>query len=300
VASAKQIQKLGKRLRDGRYSPDDLHALDDYRNEFDDLLLGTSAVLNAHMRSAQIPCVISGRLKRGKSIIRKLQRPANHAMSLALMADLAGIRVIITDLDCQDRVASTLRGSLACERVIDYRETGQPYRAVHVIAHQDGRPIEIQVRTLAQQLWANESESFGESVKEGGGEHGVRDYLEKLCAACRCLDLRLEVSELDSHAPPLMHTRRPLSVRLPRLRRLFDASQASLAVAERSFIVIYDNRINALSHIYSFLTSDREYSLAEYRRLYRELDDDRYEALILNSQSQDSLAVTHPRFFPEL
>jgi ppGpp synthetase/RelA/SpoT-type nucleotidyltranferase len=57
------------------------------------------------------------------------------------------------------------------------------YRAVHVIIRDDGKPIEVQIRTALQQVWAELSEKFADlidaSIKYGGGPPSVREALDR-------------------------------------------------------------------------------------------------------------------------
>lgn len=57
------------------------------------------------------------------------------------------------------------------------------YRAVHIIAEIAGKPIEIQVRSSLQHLWAELSEKSSDvidpSIKYGGGPESWRNFLTK-------------------------------------------------------------------------------------------------------------------------
>ncbi len=57
------------------------------------------------------------------------------------------------------------------------------YRAVHIIAEIAGKPIEIQVRSSLQHLWAEVSEKSSDvidpSIKYGGGSESWRNFLTK-------------------------------------------------------------------------------------------------------------------------
>jgi ppGpp synthetase/RelA/SpoT-type nucleotidyltranferase len=82
-------------------------------------------------------------------------------------------------------------------RVIDRRERPQfGYRAVHVVVKEDGRYIEVQVRTVLQNTWAQVSEKFadiyGHSIKYGNGPAHALDYLKVLSDYC----LPVEASEI--------------------------------------------------------------------------------------------------------
>lgn len=288
-------------MRGGDYTPQELRKLEDYRAEFDELLLATNARIVKVLRTSQISAVVAGRSKRVKYIIRKLRRPANHGMDLSRMADVVGLRVILGDLRRQDEAVEVLRAEFPGARVVDYRAPDKAYRAVHLTirSETDFRLIEVQLRTLPQQLWANESESFGEEVKEGGGSQVVQAYLAELSAACRAIDEGLDVAG-DSQRSPIFSARSPLVLRLPVLSRLFRAAVAEAAdQVLGSYVVVYDNETNQCLQRFSYMLVERDEALRDYQRICRELDDARYEVLILNSGSEASIPVTHPRFFPE-
>ena len=53
------------------------------------------------------------------------------------------------------------------EKIIDRRDGDTNYRAVHIlIKNKESIIIELQVRTILQQLWADESETYGEQAKQ--------------------------------------------------------------------------------------------------------------------------------------
>src|ERR1035437_1163164 len=58
------------------------------------------------------------------------------------------------------------------------------YRAVHIIATVQSKPVEIQVRTELQHLWAQLSERLsdarGSAIKYGGGDPDIRQRLSEM------------------------------------------------------------------------------------------------------------------------
>ena len=136
------------------------------------------------------------------------------------MADLVGIRVLVPDTMAQIKARGGLTQLLSPGvKVIDYRSRSSGYRSIHIIYKREGKLIEIQLRTLPQHLWAVESEYFGQTVKEGGGNAAVRGYLDdELAPVCKAVD---EGSEDKVKTGPLFKNRAPINRILRNMHRLF-------------------------------------------------------------------------------
>jgi ppGpp synthetase/RelA/SpoT-type nucleotidyltranferase len=122
------------------------------------------------------------RAKTTNSIIEKLRR---ETIRLSQIQDIAGCRLIVKDILEENRVVERLKATLAKAVVVDRRKhPSYGYRAVHIIATARNRPIEIQVRTELQHLWAQLSEKLSDSrdptIKYGGGDPRIRGRLSKL------------------------------------------------------------------------------------------------------------------------
>jgi ppGpp synthetase/RelA/SpoT-type nucleotidyltranferase len=302
--SAGQINTLGLRIRDKVFDETDIRMLEEIRAEYDSLLLSTSHWVGQALTRAHIASVFAGRSKRTKSLIRKLARPENHGMNLSRMADMVGLRVVVRDRAAQDSAVDALeRHFLSDAKTINYLNDGKLYRAVHLIVAEDKsfRSIEVQVRTLPQQLWANESESFGEQVKEGGGPEDIREYLEQLSVTSRHID-NGEAVPAEERASKYFESRATLSLRLPLLGREFDEVTKTQQAAAKmgTYIVVYDNEINQWTQKTFYEPDERKSALQDYQRISGSVDQARFETLILNSSSDAVLRVTHPRFFPEV
>jgi hypothetical protein len=244
-----------------------------------------------------LPVVVAGRAKRARSILRKLRRVHNHSMDLSRMEDLVGLRVVVPDLAAQEEAVSRLTASLRVKHIRDYRDPRREYRVIHVIVPTEQRLAEIQIRTIPQQLWANESESFGEAVKEGGGEGAIRDYLRELSALCYDLELGQPVCTNKS---ALLSTRQTITVRLPALTELHRRGTILAgSYSSNAYVVIYDAAINQCTTVLPYLSNERARALRDYAAYSRTLDEDRYEVLILNAADEGLVQVTHGRFFPE-
>jgi ppGpp synthetase/RelA/SpoT-type nucleotidyltranferase len=104
------------------------------------------------------------------------------------MQDIAGCRVIVGDVLKQDEAVMCLTKAFADTSVVDRRITpSHGYRAVHVIVHQHGIPVEVQVRTELEHSWAQLSEKLSDvvdpSVKYGGGPELLKSRLLRISEA---------------------------------------------------------------------------------------------------------------------
>jgi putative GTP pyrophosphokinase len=164
--SKTQIDRLGDRLKEGAHTESDLRLLEDYRRSFGEAY---EAVLRTIRERGESP---TGRLgKSTRSIAEKLRR---ESIRLSQMQDIAGCRVVVANLVKQDQFVESLKTDFAGASVIDRRDNpSYGYRAVHVIAMISGKPVEIQVRTSLQHLWAELSEKSSDvldpTIKYGGG-----------------------------------------------------------------------------------------------------------------------------------
>lgn len=111
--------------------------------------------------------------------------------ALSRIQDVVGARVVGEFLlSSQDRVVRNMVRMWGNARVEDRRaRPNHGYRAVHVIITVDGFPIEIQVRTDWQHVWANATEiladRYGRAIRYGGDPVGKSD--EEVAGARRFL-----------------------------------------------------------------------------------------------------------------
>lgn len=164
---------LGQRLRKAGVSEDDWLLLEDVLNAYQ----GVMDVVQSRLEFWGL--APTSRVKSIGTLIEKLDR----GTSFKSVQDVAGIRIVVDGLRAdQDLVVDRIVAEWPSRsRVIDRRD--QPnhgYRAVHVIVVEDGMPVEIQVRTALQDMWAQTMERladrwgrglrYGEPLTDGGAE----------------------------------------------------------------------------------------------------------------------------------
>jgi len=114
--------------------------------------------------------------------VEKLHR---ETIRLSQIQDIAGCRLLVTDLEAQDRVVEEIVGLFPAAIVIDRRlQPSYGYRAVHVVVVSDRASIEVQIRTALQHLWAEMSEKVSDiedkAIKYGGGPASTQELLARL------------------------------------------------------------------------------------------------------------------------
>jgi putative GTP pyrophosphokinase len=163
-----EIDRLGERLRQ-QLTPEDLTLLDTYRRGFRDAY----DMVVDRIRS-ELLLEVSGRpAKSTTAIVDKLRR---GTMRFTQMQDISGCRLVVGSIADQDRISEKL-ASMFLATIMDRRaKPSHGYRAVHVIARIDEIPVEVQVRTTLQHVWAELSEKsadmFDAALKYGGGPSG--------------------------------------------------------------------------------------------------------------------------------
>lgn len=205
--SKSALERLGRRLvasdQAERADIEQLHLL---LAAYGPVLAGAVEVVSAEV--GQVP---SSRVKNTGTITEKLRRNGGH--TLGSIHDLGGMRLVVTGGRAeQDRVGEQIRQLFANEartpRLIDRRlEPVQGYRALHVIVYPDGYPIEIQVRTEWQHLWAEWFErladQYGRGIRYGEPPVGGGDAAQEMVDSLITLADQIAEAEQSGGTPPL-------------------------------------------------------------------------------------------------
>jgi putative GTP pyrophosphokinase len=176
--SNNKTDRLGERLRRGQVGEPELRLLDEHRRSF-----RTSYDFVVSTIRGRLGLEPTGRpAKSTGSIIDKLQR---ETIRLSQMQDIAGCRIVVADAPMQNRVVADLLAAFPEVLLVDRRVfPSYGYRAVHLIVSVEEKLIEIQVRTVLQNAWAELSEKFSDvveaSIKYGGGDGETRELLDSV------------------------------------------------------------------------------------------------------------------------
>jgi putative GTP pyrophosphokinase len=118
-------------------------------------------------------------------------------MRLTQMQDIAGCRVLVPDITTQSQLIAALESMFEVV-IVDRRvNPSHGYRAVHVIVQNTEFPVEIQLRTDLQHVWAELSEkladAFGMDTKYGGGPTSIRTTLDSFSGFIADFEQNLDI-----------------------------------------------------------------------------------------------------------
>lgn len=139
---------------------------------------------------------VTQRLKRLDTLIGKLGRERGDVTQ---MQDVGGVRAVLPNLRHVNVVRRRLLKSWVIIRERDYiaEPKSSGYRALHLIVRRIGFPIEVQLRTIGQDVWANQVEEIGRQVgldlKFGAGN----EHLDSIFLTMAELIARFDRAELS-------------------------------------------------------------------------------------------------------
>ena len=198
--SKSNIDRLGDRLKAQKTSEEDLRLLDEFRRSFSQAYEKVITVITDELRLQP-----TGRpAKSTTSISEKLMR---ESIRLTQIQDIAGCRLIVSDIVEQEQVLSDLLRVFPAAKVIDRRTSpSHGYRAVHVVVEHQGRLIEVQLRTSLQHGWAELSEKMSDiidpGIKYGSGDETVRlTLINSSDTIAKFEKLEQQLSKAESLAP---------------------------------------------------------------------------------------------------
>ena len=172
--SNSQITRLGDRLRQGMIDEEDLRLLDAFRQTFSDLDEQAYPTIQVAL-SARADCTLTKRKRKTQqSIVDKLIRQPK--LRLPQMQDIAGCRIVVQGgSQAAQQIHGLLSDALASPQwhVESKARDADGYRAIHIIVKAGKKFYEIQLRSYAQDIWANLIESLcdeNNTLKYGGSE----------------------------------------------------------------------------------------------------------------------------------
>ncbi len=140
--SKSEIDRIGERLRAEQVEPEILEKLDVYRESFESAYQEVVRRIRDEVRVAP-----TGRPGKSiPSIIHKLNR---ETIRLSQMQDIAGCRIVVSDIPDQDAVVRLLQEVFRDATLVDRRlNPSHGSRAVHVVARIARLPVEFKYERI--------------------------------------------------------------------------------------------------------------------------------------------------------
>jgi putative GTP pyrophosphokinase len=204
--TSSQVNRLGERLRKEPMTPQDLALLHEYRETYQEPLEALVAEVRCVADYLGMSAQVAMRpAKTTQSIVRKLIRERTR---LSRMQDIAGCRAVVRMLEDEGLLVAELAARHPDWEVDDRcLNPRYGYRGVHLITPPP-RPVELQIRTALQQIWADTSERFDRrspGVKYGLGSPGLMDGLQRFSDLLAEFEMGGELTREVMDDPKVFH-----------------------------------------------------------------------------------------------
>jgi hypothetical protein len=316
--SKRQVNKAGDILRPSEVSltPEIVQALDilgDWRTSHAYPLQCVYMKLRERSRRIDQKALVSQRLKRIPSILYKLQRNPN--MALTTIQDIGGCRAILTDIKSVRKLASRM-GTIVKDYIANPKVDG--YRSIHLVEqyvptsdkHEEhaGRKIEIQLRTRLQHAWATAVETVDsllqQNIKGGGGQKEWRRFFALASNLIALQENSSAVPGCPSDRDTLVKELRRVIVKLDVFSKLsgLSASIESLSKLPNNpgwaaYVLILDMEQRRIS-VTSFMKSQLEHVANHYLETEKKhFGDHRFQVVQVYVSQIKELKRAYPNYY---
>ena len=159
-----------------------------YGSDYDTFKNVLNQVLNT-IQSSTLDCIqyTTSRIKSPESVLNKIGN------DYSLLHDIIGVRIICSFVDEIYEVKDWIVSYFKVVEIRDYLKQPKPsgYRSLHVIIKVDGCLVEIQVRTIALDFWANLEHQI-HYKKHIEDEELIRSELKRCADEIASLDLSFQ------------------------------------------------------------------------------------------------------------
>mgnify|MGYP001082455291 CR=1 FL=1 len=198
--SNSQITKLGDRLRTGNINDKDLSLLDAFRQTYSDVDEQAYQLIHGALVSTTDWTITKRKRKTQQSIVDKLCRQSK--LRLPQMQDIAGCRIVIQGGTEDAKIINALLTTAFTQpwQLESKNRHADGYRAIHIIAKVNKKFYEIQLRTYAQDVWANLVESLSDeknTLKYGGSEQEQSLMNQLKCLAEHFLEIDQQAHDIE-------------------------------------------------------------------------------------------------------
>jgi GTP pyrophosphokinase len=173
--------------------------LEEKRTERESFVVGAIARLNAELKAADVKAEVSGRPKHIFSIWKKMK---GKDVNFDELYDVRAFRVIVDDIkDCYTVLGIVHNVWTPLPKEFDdyiSRPKSNGYKSLHtVVVVEDGRPLEVQIRTREMHQFAEYGVAAHWRYKEAGGSNfSAQEYDEKIAWLRQLLAWKTEIADV--------------------------------------------------------------------------------------------------------
>lgn len=319
-----RIKTIGKKLRNldeyKALSANDLSALTSWRNSHGpslNYLLRTieKELLQIGLESNQY--FLTQRLKRIFSIKLKLERFQN--MQLSMMDDVAGARVVVSDINNVNLIFNILKEKnfkYSLLKVNNYISMPKKdgYRSIHLVYRTNKNPsvqIELQLRSELQHIWATGVEVFGTivntSFKTGDGEEKWRDFFKLLSTKFALKEGTTIVAEHEKYTAKKIDT---MLIKAIKSLNIFEQLTAYTSVYHSDwedkrkkgrvgkYALLTLNNLTGVTDVEFYADKDRLEGLKRYSDLEKDhIESDDINTVFISVDNMNKLLDAYPNYF---
>ncbi|BBD70999.1 hypothetical protein NIES4072_74110 [Nostoc commune NIES-4072] len=323
--SKKAVSRAGDNLINLNSSEKEcLEALDivsNWRSSYTFPLNNITSLLRFKVKTVEKNAIITQRLKRIPSILRKLKR--YHEMRLHRMQDIGGCRVVLSDIKKVNTLKHLLLNSrtkneLAKEN--DYIENPKDsgYRGIHLIYKYKGKKdeiynghtIEIQVRTKIQHSWATAVEVAGtflkQPLKSGEGSENWLHFFKLVSLLFAFLENCLPKNITNQRLKEIKHEVNLLATELEVFKKLQAFSVSTNLINDAvsrdysGYFLILLNIDEQNVQIWSYKEKYLSKATEDYINFEKKYKDTKeVDIVLVNAKSIKTLKKAYPNYFAD-
>lgn len=262
--------------------------------------------------------LVAQRLKRTVSIVSKLKR--FPYMKLSTMQDIAGIRVIVNNINQVHEIENKYRESKFKHKLIDSKDyianpAQSGYRSIHLIfqyvnpkiEESNGLKVELQIRTKLEHTWATAVETVGTflnySLKSSQGPEEWLEYFKLVSAGFAILEncpVHSEFQRLSTKDifGKIVDKTSELKVKSKLRGFTIAADKINQNKIRSKYNLITLNLDKKVLNVKSYFTRQLNQANLDYTNIEREINNGaNIQAVLVSTGSIDSLRKTYPNYF---